>query len=248
MEVLELPKMDDVEVKELEVYRAESVSVLVEAQQVAASITDASSAEAAAQWCSLKLGFCERIKKSYLGRVRDYLYKGWQDSIAEIDKYVVPIEGKKGKDDTGGAVGVVRRAIVAWRAQESKRLAEANARLIAEARKKDEDERLAAAIKAEAAGHAPIANAILAQVGNFVAPVVEVQKSKTHSGRMVWKVRIDALKKGELLKMIADKPELYAFVSIDESKILKQARLMDGNLNWPGVSCYQEEELSIRKT
>lgn len=244
---MELPKMEQAEVQELEIYMGQSISIMDEARKVAIIRTPAE-CEAASQWCSVKLGWCDRIKKSYLGRVRDYFHKGWKDAILEIDKYVVPVEGKDSvKGDTGGAVGEVRRAISVWRAQEAKRVADLRAKEYEEARQRDEADRLAAAEKLEAAGNTTMADAVLSQAGNFVAPVVPEFKSKTQSGRMVWKIRFDESKKGELLKMIADRPDLHAFAIIDTSRILKQAALMDGNLNWPGVTCFQEEELRISK-
>ncbi len=59
---MELPKMEQDEVKELEIYREQSLSVMDEAKMVAKAIHDAATAEAASQWCSAKLGWCERIK------------------------------------------------------------------------------------------------------------------------------------------------------------------------------------------
>lgn len=240
--------MVDDEMKELKTYEDQAAAVIDEANRLALTVDSAASAEAAAQWCAAKLAWCDRIKKSYLGRVRDYFFQGHQGAIAEIDKYTVPIEGKTGrKGDTGGAVGIVKQAIVKWRAQEARRTADLQAKLYEEARKKDEADRLATAEKLEAMGNKPMADAVLAQAGNFVAPIIPQTKSKTQTGKMVWKVRIDPLKKGELLKMIADKQDLHVFVAIDEEKIRKQAVLMDGNLNWPGVTCYQEESLSINR-
>lgn len=236
--IIELPKLQEADALELETYRTQALSVGEEATLIAKAIHNAETAEAAAQWCAGKLGWCERIKTGFLGRMRDLWHKGHKETCSQIAALVDPVEV---------AVGTVKAGIRNFRAIEAKRIADENARLLAEARKKDEETRLAAAIKAEESGHKPIAEAILAQTGNFVAPVVQQAKSKTQIGKMVWKIRVDPLKKGELLKMIAEKPDLHPFVAVDEGKILKQARLMDGNLNWPGVTCYQEEELGIRK-
>ncbi len=238
MEVLEMPKITDVEIKELEVFEKQALSVTDEAKMVARAIHDAATHEAAAQWVAAKLAWCDRIKKGWLGEQANRLFKLHREWTGKIADLTMPVVGKDGKS---GAVGIVRDAQLTWKRQEDKRIAEDNRVAMEAARKKDEEERLAAAEKLEAQGNKTMADAVLAQAGNFVPPVIKQEKSDAVSYRKVWKVRIDPLKKGELLKMIAEKPDLHSFVIIDEARILKQAGLMDGNLNWPGVTCYQED-------
>ncbi len=240
MEVLELPKITDVEIKELEVFEKQALSVNDEAKMVANAIHDAATNEAAAQWVAAKLGWCDRIEKGWLGQQANRIFKMHREWTGKINDLVLPVRGDK-KKGIRGAVDVVIEAGSAWRRKEEKRIADENARAFAEAKKKDEEERLAAAEKLEAQGNKTMADAVLSQAGNFVAPVVKQEKSDAVSYRKVWRVRIDPLKKSELLKMIAEKPDLHSFVVIDEARILKQAGLMDGNLNWPGVTCYQED-------
>lgn len=238
MEVLELPKITEVEIKELETFEKQALSVTEEAKMVARTIHDAATHEAAAQWVAAKLAWCDRIKKGWLGEQANKLFKLHREWTGKISDLTVPVMGKDGKS---GAVGIVREAQLTWRRAEDNRIAAENAKLLAEARKKDEEERLAAAEKLEAQGNKTMADAVLSQAGNFVAPVVKEEKSDAVTYREVWKVRIDPLKKGELLQMIAAKPDLHSFVTIDVTKIEKQAALMDGNLNWPGVTPFKDK-------
>ncbi len=238
MEILELPKITDVEIKELEVFEKQALSVAEEATMVARTIHDAATHEAAAQWVAAKLGWCDRIEKGWLGLQKERVYRMHQDWSSKINQLVHPVKGKDGKS---GAVGIVRQAQLAWKRQEDDRIAEVNRLAMETARKKDEEDRLAAAEKLEAAGNKTMADAVLSQAGNFVAPVVKQEKSQSVSYRKVWRIRFDQSKKGELLKMLAERPELQSFIIIDEKAIEKQAALMDGNLKWPGLTCYQED-------
>lgn len=241
MEILELPKIGDTEIQELQVFEAQALSVADEAKMVAGAIHDAATNEAAAQWVAAKLGWCDRIEKGWLGQQANRIFKMHREWTGKINDLILPVKGDK-KKGIRGAVDVVIEAGLTWKRKEDKRIADENARLLAEARKKDEEERLAAAEKLEAQGNKTMADAVLSQAGNFVVPVVKQDKSEAVTYVKVWNVRVDPNKKGELLKMIAEKPELHAFVGIDTTMILKQARLMDGNLNWPGVTCFQEDQ------
>ncbi len=240
MEVLDLPKITDVEIKELEVFEKQALSVTDEATMVAKAIHDPATNEAAAQWIAAKLAWCDRIKKGWLGEQANRIFKLHREWTGKIADLTMPVIGKDGKS---GAVGIVREAQLAFKRKEDKRIADENAAKYAEAKKKDEEERLAAAEKLEAQGNKTMADAVLAQAGNFVAPVVQQEKSQTVSYRKVWRTRIDPSKKGELLKMIADRPDLHAFIAIDITKIEKHVANMDGNLvpAWPGVTPYQED-------
>jgi hypothetical protein len=240
---MELPKITDVEIKELQTYETQAGSVMDEAKEIAKTIHDVASKNAADQWVATKLAWCDRVENGWLGIQANRIFKMHREWTGKINALVQPVRGDKKKGITG-AVDVVIQAGLVWKRKEDDRVAAENKRLFDEAKKKDEDDRLAAAIKAEESGHKPIAEAIIAQTGNFVAPVVQQAKSETVSYRKVWKVRIDPLKKGELLKMIADRPDLHAFIAIDEMKIQKHVANVDGNLTpaWPGVVCYQEDQ------
>ncbi len=240
MEIMELPKITPVEIKELEVFEAQAHSVTDEAMMVAKTIHDAATHEAAAQWVAAKLAWCDRIKEGWLGQQANRLFKLHREWTGKISDLTSPVIGKDGKS---GAVGIVREAQLTWRRAEDKRIADANAAALREAKKKDEEERLAAAEKLEAQGNKTMADAVLAQAGNFVAPVVKEEKSQTVSYRSVWNVRFDPSKKGELLKMIADRPDLHAFVILDETKIKKHVANLDGNLvpAWPGVTPFEDK-------
>ncbi len=245
MEVLELPKITDVEIKELEAFEKQALSVTDEAKMVANAIHDAATNEAAAQWIAAKLAWCDRIKEGWLGQQASKIFKLHREWTGKIADLTVPVIGKDGKS---GAVGIVREKQLAWKRQEDKRIADENARKFAEAKRKDEEERLAAAEKLEAAGNKTMADAVLSQAGNFVAPVIKQEKSETVSYRKVWRITIDPSRKGELLKMIADRPHLHSFALVDAKAIEKQVALMDGNLfledgktPWPGVRAFQED-------
>lgn len=244
---MELPKVSDQEIKELEVYERQASSVTDEAKMVAVAIHDAATHEAAGQWVAAKLGWCDRIKNGWLGQQANRIFKMHREWTGKINDLVLPVEGDKRKG-IKGAVDIVIDAQLAWKRKEDKRIADENARILADAKKKDEEERLAAAEKLEAQGNKTMADAVLSQVGNFVAPIIKPQKSESVSYRKVWRIEIQSAKKGELLQMIAARPALHSFAVINEKAIEAHVKNMDGNLfledgktPWPGVRAYQED-------
>jgi hypothetical protein len=243
VELMELPKITPVEIQELKTYETQALSVTDEAKMVAKAIHDAATNEAATQWVTAKKAWCKNIKEGWLGQQANRIFKMHREWTSKINDLVHPVEGKDGR---GGAVGIVIDAQLAYKRAEDKRIAEANAARLLEARKKDEEERLKAAEKLEAQGNTTMANAVLSQVGNFVPPKLE--ESSTVPTRKVWKIRFDPMKKSELIKMIGERPHLQKFLIVDEKAIEKQVALMDGNLfledgktPWPGVTAYQDD-------
>jgi hypothetical protein len=247
VELMELPKITDVEIKELQTYETEALSVMEEAKKIAAGIHDVGSRNAADQWVAMKLAWCDRVEKGWLGQQANRIFKMHREWTGKISALVLPVRGDK-KKGIVGAVDIVIRASLASKQAEDWRIAEENAKLLEAAKKKHEEETIAAAIKAEEKGHKPIADAILANVGNFVAPVVQAPKSDHFTYKKVWRVALDPLKKGELLAMIAQRPELHAFVIFDEEKIKRHVATLDGNLvpAWPGLT-FGQEEVMVRK-
>jgi hypothetical protein len=248
---MELPKITDVEIQELKTYEDQAISVTDEAKMVARTIHDAATHEAAAQWVAAKKAWCDKIEKGWLGQQRDKVFKMHRDWCSKINELIHPVQGKDGRS---GAIGIVIEAQLVWKRAEDKRIADINAKLLAEAKEKDTNERLAAAEKLEAQGNKTMADAVLSQAGNFVAPVVQQEKSKTVAYRKVWRIEIDPSKKGELLQMIAARPHLYSFVKIDDAAVLAQAKIMDGNLiledgktPWPGVRVFQDDVPAYNK-
>ena len=237
---MELPRITQSEITELKTFETQAMSVTDEAKLVARAIHDAATNEAAAQWIAAKKAWCDNIKKGWLGQQANRIFKMHREWTGKIADLIEPVQGKDGRS---GAVGIVIEAQLAFKRKEDARIEAENAAALAEAKKKDEEERLAAAEKLEAQGNKTMADAVLSQAGNFVPPVIKQEKSQTVSYRKVWRARFDPLKKGELLKMIADRPDLHAFVAIDQTKIEKHVANMDGNLvpAWPGVTPYQED-------
>jgi hypothetical protein len=242
VELMELPKVTDNEIKELQTYEAQALSVKEEAEMVARAIHDAATNEAATQWVIAKKAWCANIREGWLGQQANRIFKMHREWTGKINSLVEPVEGDK-KKGIRGVVDIVIDAQLAYKKKQQAIVDAENARLFAEARKKDEEERLAAAEKLEAQGNKTMADAVLAQAGNFVAPVVKQEKGEVVPTRKVWRTRIDPSKKSELLKMIADRPDLHAFVVLDVAKIEKHVANLDGNLvpAWPGVTPYQED-------
>lgn len=242
MELMELPKITSVEIKELQTYETQSMSVKEEAEMVARTIHDAATNEAATQWVIAKKAWCTNIREGWLGQQANRIFKMHREWTGKINDLVLPVEGDK-KKGIVGAIDVVINRQLAYKREQDRIVEEENRRKFEEARKKDEEERLAAATKLEEQGNKTMADAVLSQVGNFVPPVTTQEKGAVVPTRKVWRTRIDPSKKGELLKMIADRPDLHAFIAIDVTKIEKHVANMDGNLvpAWPGVTPYQED-------
>ena len=160
----------------------------------------------------------------------------------EAHKSIVAAE-KQQLEPVERAESIVKQKMAAWERAERDRIMAERRRLEAEARKRDEDRRFAAAIAAEEAGKKAEAEAILERPAP--APVVKMPEAPkvegisyrtTYSGTVV--------DKAAFIRWIAENPEERGhFVLFNQSAIDSRAREMRGAFNLPG--CELNERRSV---
>jgi hypothetical protein len=234
---LPLPNPDDFKVdpKEMEALEVHAASVIAEARNVALTVHSVATCEVAAEWIRAKKAWVANIKGGFLGQMRDSLHKLHKQMVEKIDDLCSPTEN---------GIKMVTQSITAWRMEDDRKRREEEARLLAEAKKRDEEERLKAAQQLEADGNKAMADAVLQGVGQFVAPIIPQEKPKGVIPRKYWKAEVTD--KRQLLKFLAEKPGYENAVDINVTWLATQAKLMDGNLNVPGVRFWQQDSTTIR--
>jgi hypothetical protein len=243
MEKLEGLNVPTIEVNERELAALEQSSSIVMdmAQRQASAIVDLATCKEAQVWCSERITFATNLrKKSWLANIRDTWHKQHKSVCEIIEKYAAPHEIAVRK--------VVDPAITIFlRGEEEKRQA-AQRKLQEEAKKREEDARLAKAEELAKQGKTQQADSLLNKPLEVVAPRLDPVKLEGRSARKTWKVtplQDDALI--ALIKGISGGAVPIQAIEVNYSWLNKQAQLMDGNLKYPGVECYQEESGSYRR-
>ena len=160
-------------------------------------------------------------------------HQAHKEAVAQRSKYLMPIEeGRK----------ILKQKMIAYQSdQELKRFKEQQ-RLEAEARKRAEDEALAAAVQAEAEGDKETAEAILAepvQVAPVVAQRTAPAASRLSAGRSVWSAEVVSLL--ALVKAIAAGTQPITLIEANMTALNGRARSDKNYLSIPGVRAVERK-------
>lgn len=215
--------------------RKEIAPVIAEGDALAKRIVDeASYAEGSAYLKRNKAA--EKIVEDKLGPIRDDQHKAWKKTLDLIKELTGPIQA--------GSL-LVSRAMTLWKQEDDQKKRVEQERLAAEAKKREEDARLAAAEVAEQSGQPHIADAILNDPTPVAAPPAPkpVKVDGTYQ-RTTYKARIFDFK--ALIRAVAA-GEVPEDALMGNMPFLNgQARLGKGNLKYPGVEVVAETTTNVR--
>lgn len=202
----------------------EIAPVAAQALEIAQSIKDAPSYEAAAKYLQTIKAARKKVAE-ILDPFVQAAHGAWKKAVAERNKYDEPL------DD---AEAIVKPAMAKWYGEEQERIAAEQRRLEAESRKREEDRRLADAIVADQNGDSEGAESLLEQPIN-VAPVVLPAAPKVSgiSMRENWKFEVTNLM--ELAKAVVAGKVPLAAISANENFLGQQARSLKKEMTYPGV-------------
>ncbi|SRR5216684_376618 len=224
--------------KELAVFQERACGISAQADRIATTIHSNETCEVAAQWCIAQDDFIRGVDDGWLGQVRDIWHKE-HDRVCKIIRSIVQPH-KSGID-------LVKLAIKQWRAQEARRVAEEQANLLAEAKKRDEEQRLNAAVVLEEQGNKTMAKAVLDGAGNFTAPpITKTEQIKGISGSKRWVAQVED--PYVFIKYVAERPTLMNALTVNVKWLEAQAKLLDGNVKYPGIRFYEDETISLRRS
>jgi hypothetical protein len=212
-----------------------TANVTLMAQRIAKAVNSEETEKAAVAFCQELQGEADFVKNKY-SVLRDFLDKSHKAVTGRIATLVKP---RTEAIDTVKYDGLKRYAMqkeMARRAEEE--------RLAAEQRKRDEEQKLAAAIHLEKENPV-LSEAILNSPIQSAPPVVPVSKPEGMGSRKTWAVR--CLNKRELIKGISGGRVPEGAVIVDLKWLTAQAKLMDGNLHYPGVEVYEDMDISISR-
>ncbi len=240
-EGLSVPAIE-VNERELAALDQSAASIAELAQRVASSIVDVDTCKEAQQWAAERITFARNLRKTgWLAGIRDTWHKQHDSVCKLINKYAEPHELAV-KQIVDPAIRIFMNAEDARRREEDRIKFEAQ-------KKKDEDDRLARAEELAKQGKTAQADHVLSKPPAFVAPRTEPVKMPGMSIRKTWKVE-PLTPEGmiELVNAIAGGAVPIQAIEINYSFLNKQAQSLDGNLKYPGVTCYQEETSSHRRS
>ena len=216
--------------------RHNASAVSVRARDIAEHIKDQESINDALAWCSGEQTIVDNvIARLSAGKKAAHLaWKKWCD--LECDATESRIE----------SIRFVKATIGRVQMELNRTAREAEEKALAEARKKDEEERLKRAEHLEKSGNATAAQAVLSEAGNFIAPVMDKPKPEGGTVRTEWKVREPVKMTRELLLWLTGKPGYENAVTLNIKWLEHQAKLMAGNMpKMPGVEFYEKPVVSI---
>ena len=221
-------------VNESEIQSIINATPEIESQALAVgkAIHDKPTAELAKTWIQCRKSEMDTVEgkfavlKSFLHRS----HKAVTDRIASLN----------GPREAG--IKTVKAKLSAWVLEEDRKRRAEEERLAAEQRKRDEDQKLAAAAQLEKENPV-LAEAILNSPVISTPPVLPPTKIEGMSVRKKWGVR--CVNKRELIKGIAGGRVPEGAVQVDLKWLAAQAKLMDGNLQYPGVEVYEDSDVSI---
>lgn len=243
MEGLQVPQIM-VNETELSVFTERAKMVVEEAERRALTIKTALDCEENGQWVVAQKEFIKSVEGGWLGQIRDMWHKQHESVCAIIRGVVWPHKAAIEKVDA--RIKVVRAEIRA-------RIAADQAREQEELKKRDEEQRINAAVVLEAQGNKTMADAVLAGAGNFTPPpVVQKLEMKSIGGTIKWIAEIQDLH--AFMKYVAERPAVTMALK-DKFKIEEpikkwleaEAKNMAGNVKFPGVRFYEDEILRHRK-
>ncbi len=208
---------------------------ITQACQVAKTVHSQETAEVAVAWCQARQAEIDRVEQKY-SVLRDFLYKSHKAVTTGIANLVMP-------RDSGIRI-VKEDGLKRWKQDEDRKRRAEEERLAAEQRKRDEEQKLAAAIHLEK-DNPVLSEAILNSPVQSAPPVLPEVKPAGMSGKKKWAVR--CVNKRELIKGIAGGKVPEGAATVDLKWLAAQAKLMDGNLQYPGVEVFEDMDISIRR-
>ena len=203
----------------------ESQTYAVKAQELALAVKDKESYVAAAEFLVAVKGFRKRVEDAF-GPMVKATHTAWKAACDLRKTADAPLD----KAET-----ILQPALDKFRREQERIRAEKEAKLQAEARKRAEDERLAAAIEADKNGKSEEAEALIqapVQTPVVVLPkqTVKIEGSKI---RRNYKFRV---------KNAAIVPNEYKIV--DEVRVGSVVRAMKEQTNIPGIEVFWEEVIT----
>ncbi len=228
-------RMPTVDVADIQDIINKTPQVVAQATQVAKTVHSQETAEAAVAFCQALQAEADRVNTKY-SVLRDFLHQSHKAVTTGIANLVNPREA--------GIRIVKEDGLRRWKMEEDRKRRAEEERLAAEQRKRDEEQRLAAAVHLEKENPV-LSEAILNSPIQSAPPVIPEVKPAGMSGKKKWGVR--CINKRELIKGIAGGKVPEGAVQIDLKWLASQAKLMDGNLQYPGVEVFEDMDISIRR-
>ena len=203
----------------------ESQTYAVKAQELALAVKDKESYVAAAEFLVAVKGFRKRVEDAF-GPMVKATHTAWKAACDLRKTADAPLD----KAET-----ILQPALDKFRREQERIRAEKEAKLQAEARKRAEDERLAAAIEADKNGKSEEAEALIQ--APVQAPVVVLPKATPKvegaSVRRTWKARVT---NAYLI------PREYLMV--DEAKLNSVAKALKEGFSVPGAEAFFEDKIA----
>lgn len=154
-------------------------------------------------------------------------HAAWKAIVAKENEHLEPIEE---------AEKILVASIKKWEHEQERIRREEEARLRAEALKREEDERLAAALEAEAEGAAPEEVTAVLSAPAIVAPIVAAPTFDRVKGlgiRETWSAQVFSIR--ELCRAVADGKVPEVYVSANMTALNSRARTDKKLMQIPGV-------------
>jgi len=225
-EIVELEK------QEIEGMQSESSAAIERARQLAREIKDGTSLDAAAQMMLAAKRRIKTIKERFAGTTENPGPKtlanlAWKKLVEMESQLIEPNERVE---------AILKPAMTQFTTEQDRKRRQEEDRLRAEARKREEDARVAAAAELERSGDHQLAESVL-DTPVEVAPVIlpAVEQSKGISYRDAWKYRI-----------VDESKVPREYLCLDERKIGGVVRSLKGDAKIPGVEIYSEKTVAGR--
>lgn len=225
-----LPQVNETE---LQAIVRSTPDVRANALEISKAIHNQPTVDAAVVWCQDRMAEMDVVENKY-STLREFLHRSHKAVTARIADLVAPRKE---------AIAVVKEGIRAWKWKEDQKRRDEEARLAAEAKKREEEQKINAAITLEEQGNETMANVVLNSPSLAAAPVIPEAKAKDASVRKSWGVRVTD--KTALLKAVAGGAVPELAIEVDVAWLKKMAKQMDGNLNYPGIEVFPDDDIAI---
>ena len=201
-----------------------------DAKAVAAVITNEESYNQAGTFLKALKEYAEHIDQE-LGHIRDHHHRTHKAIVALIKERTGPLDR---------AWDMVSIEMVNYKKKERLAIEAEQKRREAEARKQEEDERLATAQALHESGETELAQELLSQEVHVTVPKMAEAKVDGISFREgKWKARLE--NKMALVLAVKTHPELLNAIEINMSWLNNQAQKLDGKLKYPGIFTEKED-------
>lgn len=223
--------METIETHELEVVKQETDQMIAEAKALAVAIKDPPSYKLAGEFW-LKAKAMEKRIKAYFKPVKDAMNKAKQEVLDKEDAAL-----RRALECTA----ILGPAIGAYEAEQERIRLEMERKAQAEARRLEEEARIAAAVAAEQAGSKEEAEEILATPAPVAPVTIQKQKFESEVGKIHtredWKAELVNMR--ELLKGIMDGVVPITAVEVNTTVLNQAARANKDQAKWPGVRFFK---------